>query len=168
MRGVGEQFKGVLNSWNGMLRDPWKEMAALARFGAVQVGNLFTSPDIPVKSKELRPLANRLGRRVRDFGQAVQRMLIMHREGILTMQYLQERLADAACELYASACTLSRMDYLETYGNGNPDEVRRDLIAGRYFLTLSNRRVRQCLGALSDHDDALNTAAADAALERWR
>ncbi len=166
MRGVGEQFKGVLSSAQGVFRHPLKELPTLAKFGASQVGSLFTLPDVPVRSAELRPLARRLGRRVWDFGQAVQRLLMTHREEVLTKQYLQERIADAACELYASACTLSRMDHLQTYGNGNPDEVRRDLVAGRYFLSLANRRVRQCLAGLADNDDALTTAAADAALER--
>ena len=130
MRGVGEQLKGVLKSWEGLTREPWKELGALAKFGVDQMGNLFTVPEVPVKSADLKPLAKRLARRVHDFGQAVQRMLMTYRENILQMQYVQERIADAACELYASACTLSRMDLLATYGNGHPDEVRRDLVAG--------------------------------------
>jgi alkylation response protein AidB-like acyl-CoA dehydrogenase len=166
MRGVGEQFKGVLKSWEGLTREPWKELTSLAKFGAGQVGNLFTAADVPVRSADLRPMARRLGRRVRDFGQVVQRLLMAYRENILTMQYVQERVADAACELYASACTLSRMDHLLTYGNGHPDEVRRDVIAGRYFLTLANRHIRQCLNALADNDDSLTTLTANAALER--
>ena len=53
-----------------------------------------------------------------------------------------------------------------TAGNGNPTEVQRDVQAGRYFLTISDRRIRQSLAALSDNDDAETTRAADAALER--
>ena len=81
---------------------------------------------------------------MRDFSLAVQRMLIKHREAILFRQYVQERLADAACELYASSCTLSRLDHLLTLGNGNPAEVARDVTAGRYYLRCANRRIRQC------------------------
>ena len=40
------------------------------------------------------------------------------------------------------------------------------MLAGRYFLRMSNRRVRQCLAALADNDDALTTQTANAALER--
>ena len=76
-------------------------------------------------------------------------------------------MADAACELYASSCTLSRLDSLLTMGNGNPAEVARDVTVGRYFLTISDRRMRQCLAALSDNDDADTTATADAVLERY-
>jgi alkylation response protein AidB-like acyl-CoA dehydrogenase len=162
MRGVGEHLQGVL----GALRHPIKGWGTLWRFGRSQVSARLRAPEIPMRSEQLRPAARDLARRVRDFGLAVQALLRHHREAILTRQYLQERLADAACDLYASACTLSRLDYLLTDGNGNPDELRRDVTAGRYFLTLADRRVRQNLAALWDNDDAETTRAADAALGR--
>ena len=87
-------------------------------------------------------------------------------EKFVQAEYLHERVADAACELYASSCTLARLDRLLTAGNGNADELRRDVQAGRYFLTISDRRIRACLAALSDNDDTETTRTADAALER--
>jgi acyl-CoA dehydrogenase family protein 9 len=168
MRGVGEQLKGVLDAFGRLTKDPLGSLGTIARFGAAQIGNLFVSPDVPVRSKTLRGDAQRLSKRVREFGQAVQHLLRTHREAILQKQYLQERIADAACELYASSCTLSRLDSLLTYGNGNPTELQRDVLAGRYFLRLSNRRIRQSLAALSDNDDALTTTTADAILQRYR
>jgi hypothetical protein len=93
-------------------------------------------------------------------------MLFRYREAILDRQYIQERIADAACDLYASSCTLSRLDHILTGSNGNPAEARRDAQAGRYFLTLANRRIKQNLAALTDNDDEATTAAAIAALER--
>jgi alkylation response protein AidB-like acyl-CoA dehydrogenase len=166
MRGVGEELRGVLSAFQHLRDRPLKELGTLWRFGTSQVGSLFTVPDIPVRNESLRPEAHRLARRVRDFGQAVQRLLRQYREDILLKQYLQERIADAGCELYAAGCTLSRLDHLLTTGDGNPDEVRREAAAGRYFLAMASRRVRQNLAALADNDDALTTAAADAALER--
>jgi alkylation response protein AidB-like acyl-CoA dehydrogenase len=166
MRGVGEQLKGVLDAFHHLREQPLKELGTLWRFGRDQVESLFTTPDIPVRSAGLRGPAHRLARRVRDFGMAVQRLLRTYREDVLQMQYLQERLADAACDLYASSCTLSRLDHLLTLGNGNPDEVRRQATAGQYFLALANRRIRQNLAALWENDDEMTTAAADAALGR--
>jgi hypothetical protein len=87
-----------------------------------------------------------------------------HREAILFKQYLQERLADAACELYASACVLARLDSLLTVGNGHPEQTQRDIQVGRYYLTISDRRIRQNLAALTDNDDAETTKAADVVL----
>jgi acyl-CoA dehydrogenase family protein 9 len=166
MRGVGEQLKGVLDAFQHLPQQPLKELGTLWRFGRDQVESLFTVPEIPVRRAGLRGPAHRLGRRVRDFGMAVQRLLRTYREEVLQMQYLQERLADAACDLYASSCTLSRLDHLLTTGNGNLDEVRREAAAGQYFLTLANRRIRQNLAALTDNDDDTTTATADAFLRR--
>jgi alkylation response protein AidB-like acyl-CoA dehydrogenase len=161
MRGVGEYLQGVVQS----LWSPGK-WGTVLKFGGDQVAGRFSVPEVPVMSAALQTEAKQLGKSVRDFGRSVQALLRQYRESILERQYLQERVADAACDLYASSCTLSRLDHLLTKGNGNPDEVRRDAEAGQYFLTLARRRVRQNLAALTDNDDAATTATANATLER--
>jgi acyl-CoA dehydrogenase family member 9 len=160
---VADRLQSVKNA----LGKPLHNFGTLLSFGGRQLHSRFTTPDVPVQSAELRKPAQELGRRVRDFGLAVQSMLIKHREEILFRQYVQERLADAACELYASSCALSRLDNLLALGNGNAAEVGREIKAGRYFLRLSDRRTRSCLEALRDNDDADTTATADAVLERY-
>jgi alkylation response protein AidB-like acyl-CoA dehydrogenase len=160
---VADQLLNVKNA----LGHPLTNFSTLLRFGGRQLSSRFTTPEVPVQSAELRKPAQELGRRVRDFGLAVQSMLMKHREEILFRQYVQERLADAACELYASSCALSRLDYLMTLGNGNAVEAGREVKAGRYFLKLSDRRIRACLEALRDNDDIDTTATADAFLERY-
>jgi alkylation response protein AidB-like acyl-CoA dehydrogenase len=162
MRGVGEYLQGVLQS----LWSPGK-WGTVLKFGGEQVAGRFTAPEVPVRSADLQGEARQLGKSVRDFGRSVQALLRQYREAILERQYLQERIADAACDLYASSCTLSRLDHLLTRANGNPDEIRRDVQAGRYFLTLARRRIRQNLAALTDNDDAATTATANAVLERF-
>jgi len=73
-----------------------------------------------------------------------------------------------ACDLYASSCTLSRLDHLLSQGNHQPAEVRRDIIAGKYFLQLADRRIRQHLAALTDNDDEQTTPTADAVLDSFK
>ena len=73
-----------------------------------------------------------------------------------------------SAELYASACTLARLDsLLSGQVNGNAAEVERDVKVGTHYLRLSARRVRQCLAALTDNDDRDTTEAADAVLGRY-
>jgi alkylation response protein AidB-like acyl-CoA dehydrogenase len=149
------------------LSHPFSKIGTLLSFSGRQIAARFTTPDVPVQSPALKQAARDLGRRVREFGQAVQSMLFKYREDVLFRQYVQERLADAACELYASSCTISRLDHLLTYGNGDPAETRRDIQTGRHFLRLSNRRIRQCLADLYDNDDPSTTETANAILERY-
>ncbi len=160
---VADKLLAVKNA----LSHPLSGLGTLLSFGGRQLMSRFTTPEVPVRSPTLRKHARDLARRVRDFGRAVQATLFKYRESVLFRQYAQERLADAVCELYASSCTLSRLDSLLTIGNGNAAEVARDVTAGRYFLRLSDRRIGQCLAALSDNDDAYTTETANAILERY-
>jgi len=162
MKPVADVFLGVRNA----LSHPVRELGTLVAFGRKQLQARLTTPEVPVQSKGLHSEAHKLGKSVRDFSRAVQSMLLRYREAILERQYVQERLADVACDLYASSCTLSRLDYLLTDGNGNPADLNRDVQAGRYFLQLANRRIRQNLAALNDNDDSQTTATADAVLKR--
>ena len=163
MRPVGMHLQGVQQA----LSHPIRERGTLWRFVRGQVSARLTTPDIPVQSRDLKGEARELGKRVRDFGLAVQGMLRQYREAILERQYVQERLADAACDLYASSCTLSRLDHLLTHGNHSPGDVQRDVQTGRYFLRIANRRIRQNLAALTDNDDEQTTVTADTVLEKF-
>ncbi len=174
LRGVGEHLKGVLDA----LRRPLANFGTLLRFGSKHVTRRFTSPDVPIHNEALRGEARELSHRVRDFGIAVQDVLRHFRSAalaqngqqseelkimavVLRSQYMQERLADAACDLYASSCTLSRLDWLLDHRNAQAGTLERDLQAGRYFLTLANRRIKQSLAGLWDNDDPATTRTAD-------
>lgn len=160
---VADQLLNVKNSVNLSL----KGMGTLLNFGGKQIKDRLIRPEVPILNHALDSYAKELGSRLREFGLAVQGVLFKYREKILFKQYVQERLADAACELYASSCTLSRLDHLLAVGNGNAAEVARDLAAGKYFLTLSSRRIKQSLAALKDNDDEQTTETADAILARY-
>src|SRR5260370_1122825 len=129
IRGGGEQLKG-------MLYHPLQEPGAVWRFVRGQVGSRLhrVAPEVPVRRPAWQADARRLGQRVRDFGLGVVDMLRKYREAILERQYVQERIADVACDLYASSCTLSRLDSLLVGANHRPLEENFDVIAGGYLL----------------------------------
>ena len=160
---LADQFLKVKSA----LGHPLREFGTLLSFGGTQIKARLTRRTFRCATATSPNRRESWAGLVRDFSLAVQTMLMKHREAILFRQYVQERIADAACELYASSCTLSRLDSLLTTGNGNAAEVARDVTIGRYFLTISARRVRQCLAALWDNDDADTTATANAVLERY-
>jgi hypothetical protein len=161
MRGVGEELMKVRDAASR----PLQGSGTLWKFVRNYMGNRLhlTTPNVPVSSPSLREEAAELGKRVRDFGIAVQSVLFRYREAVLERQYPQERLSDAACDLYASACTLSRLDYILGQGNHSPDS-KRDEISGRYFLRVADRRIRQNLASINDNDDDLTTASANVLL----
>jgi alkylation response protein AidB-like acyl-CoA dehydrogenase len=161
---VADQLLKVYNA----AFNPLQEFGTLLNFGGSQIAARLRVPDVPVRSNRLRAMAREMGARVRDFSLAVQAQIIKHKEGIMFRQYVQERIADAASELYAASCTLARLDaLLSGHPNGNAAEIERDTKVGMYYLKLASRRVKECLAALNDNDDADTTATADAVLARY-
>ena len=100
-----------------------------------------------------RAVARQLGRLIRRFNFAVNRALITYREPILDMQLVQERIANAAMDLFASTCVLSRYDSEIQFARRNGDAATPDQSAADLFLRQSFRRIRRFLSGLTDNDD---------------
>ena len=134
--------------------------------GWEQTGGRWSLPDVPVQSGELRTEARALAGNVKRFGLALPWVFLRAgtEEKFIQSQYVHERLADIAIDLYAASCTLARLDHLLTTGNGDARQSKADVTAGKYFLRLADRRIARNFEALKDNDDALTTATADAAL----
>ncbi len=159
MRGPGLQLQEL---WEALQR-PWSDFGKVCRIGVERVGAAVAAPAVPVRSPVLREQAQQLGELIRTFSGQVDRTLIRYREGVLDRQYDQQRIAAAAVELFASACVLSRWDAELQSAAGANGAMHT---AASLFLHRSLRRVRRWLAKLHQNDDALVTAAANAALGR--
>ncbi len=150
MRGPGMEFKEIhdtmLKPLGGRIGKAWT--AGMNRLGAA-----VRVPNVPVESAELRSIASQLGRLIWRFNIAVNRALIAYREPILDMQLVQERIANVAMDLFASACVLARWDseIKASYRNGG--SVGTQHRAADLFLRQAFRRIRGHLAALNDNDD---------------
>ena len=160
MRDVGLELEGVLNAFYS----PLGNVTRLGRFAGRKLGALLVSPSVPVRSSELEADAAHLGRLVGSLGSSVERLLITHQKEIVDQQLQLGRIADAATEIYVSACVLSRLDHLlrQHAGNHHGDEsqLRMDLETGRYYLRTAARRIKSSLASIGDHDDAGATSLA--------
>ncbi len=150
MRGPGMEFKEIYDTVMKPSRDRISKAWAA---GMNRLGAAFRIPDVPVRSEQLRANARQLGRLIWRFNFAVNRALITYREPILDMQLVQERIADAAMDLFASTCVLSRWDAELQFARRNGDSVSADDSAADLFLLQSFRRIRRFLSELTDNDD---------------
>src|SRR5216110_2797880 len=162
MRGPGMEFKEIYDTMlkptrEGGIGKAWS--AGMNRLGAA-----VRIPDVPVRSSELRSFANQLGRLIWRFNLAVNKSLIVYREPILDMQLVQERIAGAAMDLFASTAVLSRWDSEIQFAQGNGEAPSRKNTAAELFLRQSFRRIRNYLAGLTDNDDKFILEAADSAL----
>ena len=160
MRGPGMEFKEI---YDAMLK-PSRGLGKAWTAGMHRLGAAVRIPDVPVRSAELRSFANQLGRLIWRFNIAVNRALIAYREPILDLQLVQERIAGAAMDLFASTCVLSRWDAELQFARRNGDSAPQTNHAADLFLRQSFRRIRRFLSDLSDNEDKALLATANSAL----
>ena len=160
MRGPGMEFKEIYDT---MLK-PSRGLGKAWTAGMHRLGAAVRIPDVPVRSAELRSFANQLGRLIWRFNIAVNRVLIAYREPILDLQLVQERIAGAAMDLFASTCVLSRWDAELQFARRNGDSAPQTNHAADLFLRQSFRRIRRFLSDLSENEDKALLATANSAL----
>jgi alkylation response protein AidB-like acyl-CoA dehydrogenase len=163
MRGPGMEFKEIYDTMMKPSRDGMSKAWAA---GKNRIGATIRVPDVPVQSEQLRGHARQLGRLIRHFNFAVNRALITYREPILDMQLVQERIANAAMDLFASTCVLSRQDSEIQFARRNGDAAAADHGAADLFLRQSFRRIRGFLAGLTDNDDKSVLATANSCLAK--
>jgi acyl-CoA dehydrogenase family protein 9 len=164
MRGPGMEFKEIHDTMLKPTREGGISKAWSA--GMNRLSATIRVPEVPVRSAELKSFANQLGRSIWRFNVAVNKSLILYREPILDMQLVQERIANAAMDLFASAAVLSRWDSEIQFAQGNGQSPAAKNTAAELFLGQSFRRIRNYLAGLGDNDDKFILRAADSALEK--
>src|SRR5437773_1988797 len=165
MRGPGMEFKELYDT---MMKPSREAVSKAWAAGKSRLSAAIRVPDVPVQSGQLRGQARELGRLIWRFNFAVNRALITYREPILDMQLLQERIANAAMDLFASTCVLSRQDSEIQFARRNGDAAAPDHSAADLFLHQSFRRIRRFLAGLTDNDDKALLAAAKSCLAKPR
>ena len=160
MRGPGMEFKEIYDTMFKPSRGLGKAWTA----GMNRLGAAVKTPSVPVKSESLRSHASQLGRLIWRFNLSVNRALIKYREPVMDMQLIQERIAGAAMEMFASACVISRLDSQLQGVAQNGASVPGDRRAAELFLAQSFHRIRRFLAELTDNDDAALLATANSVL----
>ncbi len=158
MRDVGLELEGVLNAF----KNPLGQLTKIGNFTSRKLSSLLVSPSVPVRSVELEDDAMRLGRCVNLLGSNVEKLLRTYQKEIVDRQHLLARVADAATEIYVSACVLNRLDRILHHGENSSEQRRVDLATGRYFLKTAERRLRKSLKDLWNNDDEQTNQLADA------
>jgi alkylation response protein AidB-like acyl-CoA dehydrogenase len=171
-KGPGEYLKGIRDD---VLGGRWSFRKLGAAFGAgakMYLPWTVSTPDVPVRAGELKDLAARYGKLVREFGLALPHVFLKLKDEarFVQAQQIHERLADIAIDLYVSACVLARLDHLIGKAGSNgaaKADPYADVPAGKYFLTLAYRRIKDRLAGLEDHDDAECVAVADGVIGKF-
>ncbi|MBM4003987.1 MAG: acyl-CoA dehydrogenase [Planctomycetes bacterium] len=161
MRDVGKELEGILHG----IQNPLANLIPLFQFAGRKLGSLVTAPLVRVRNAELEPDASSLAWLVRALGMNVERLLRTYQLEILERQYQLGRAADAATEIYVSACVLNRMDQL--LRDHHLTDVARNtaLETGRYYLRTARRRIERGFREMWSNDDQPTTSLANRILK---
>jgi hypothetical protein len=155
------EFKEIYDT---MLK-PWRENGAKALgAGLKRLTAAMKVPEVPVRQERLKSYASQLARLVWRFNFAVDKALIAYREPVMEMQLVQERIANAAMELFAVTCVLSRWDSELQTARHNGHTATTEHAAADLFVRRGLRKIKAELRGLNDNDDVATLATADSVL----
>jgi acyl-CoA dehydrogenase family member 9 len=155
MQGPGRTLKEVGKA----MTEPLAGLGVLTEYAARRFKRAIGSEKLGFAHPELAKEAGRVEEYVAAFASAVEAALRRHGKEILEREYIQERLADTAMDLYAMICVISRATTA-----GTPDH----LLTARAFCDRAWRRIRRNLRQVEANSDPDTTAIARLALDPGR
>src|SRR4051812_315840 len=145
-------------------RDPLHSIGAIGSYVAGRAKRTVTKPAFSRVHASLAEEAHKVATTIHSLGLAVDALLVRHGKAIIDRQFLQQRLANIAIDVYLSVAVLSRTTW-EIERAGNPDAAAAELDCARVFIPAAMRRARRHLHALRVNQDRRMRAIAERALE---
>lgn len=155
----GEELKAIGKAF----RDPLHSIGAIGSFLTDRVKMRLDKPDFEQVHSSLAAEAAMVSENIRDLALAVERALFRHGKGIIERQFDQERMANAAIDIFVAAATLVRATWAVERA-GSPEKAEADLDHARLFVPAAARRARRAVRALDRNQDARLKGIAERAM----
>jgi hypothetical protein len=156
----GERLKSLGQAF----KRPLQSIGAIGSYITGRVKRQVTKPTFSKVHPSLAREAELVAGVVHDLALAVERALMKHGKQIIERQFAQERLANAAIDIYLATAVLARATAaLEKHG-AESAAAQEELDCARIFIPMAHRRARRAIRALARNQDARLRAMADRAL----
>jgi acyl-CoA dehydrogenase family protein 9 len=160
IQGLGEELKKVGRA----LKDPIAQIGVLSEFAVKKIRQAVSDEQFPDIQPALEKTAVRAAHYAETLSVTAERALRLHGKGIIEREYIQERLAEAAGDLYALIACLSRANTrIQREGAA---AARRDILLTRTFGNAAWRRIRLQLSQVEKNQDANLTKVSDLAYQQ--
>lgn len=156
----GEQLKQVGKAF----KDPLHSIGAISSYITGRVKKQIVKPEFTKVHPALREESEMVAEVIHDLAKAVEKALIEHGKDIIERQFIQERMANAAIDVYLATATLSRCTWAIGRA-GSADAATADLDNAKIFIPMAMRRARRNVRAIERNQDARLKAIAARALE---
>jgi len=154
-----------LSALGKAFKDPLRSIGVIASYVAGRAKRQVTKPKLERVHEALKREADMVEDVVHDLGLEVEQLVIKHGKGIIEKQFLQERMANAAIDVYHAMAVLSRATAALERARGEPGKAAADLDCARIFVPMAMRRARRSVRALGRNQDARLKSIAERALE---
>ena len=160
---LAEKMLGIKEMADNKKFTPTMIRAAVPLGMEVFLGMRRKAPSVSKIDPSLRKYADRMTKLISEFTYQFKVISKKKDSAIVTAQATQARLADAAINLHAWACTLSRLD-MDIRNGENGTEFERNKAAAIHFFDLAELEIHNSFRALHENADDTMLKAADLAL----
>jgi acyl-CoA dehydrogenase family protein 9 len=157
---LGEELKAVGRA----LKDPISQIGVLSDFALKKIRRALTDQQFPDIAPPLAKTAARAAHSAEALAAAAETALRAHGRDIVEREFVQERLAEAAGDLYALVACLSRAN--TAIRERGAERSRRDILLTRTFGNAAWRRIRGLLRRVEKNQDANLRKVSDLAYEQ--
>ncbi len=155
----GEELKAIGRAF----KDPLRSIGAISSFLKAEARKRISKPEFEHVHPSLAAEAAMVAENVHDLALAVERALFRHGKDIIERQFDQERMANAAIDIYLAAATLVRASWAIARAGG-PEHAAADVDHAKLFVPAAARRARRAVRALDRNQDARLKAIAERAM----
>jgi acyl-CoA dehydrogenase family protein 9 len=155
----GEHLKEIGKAF----KDPLHSIGAIGSYIAGRVKRQLVKADFTKVHPALADEAELVATAIHDLANGVEKLLIEHGKAIIDQQFQQERMANAAIDIYLSTATLSRATWAIEKAGG-PEKAVEDLENAKIFIPAAMRRARRSVRAFERNQDERLKAIAERAI----
>ena len=160
IQGLGEELIKVGRA----LKEPIAQIGVLSDFAAKKIRQAIGDAQFPDIQPPLAKTAVRAAHYAEALSVTAEKALRQHGKTIIEREFVQERLAEAAGDLYALIACLSRANTrIQREGAA---AAKRDILLTRTFGNAAWRRIRRLLHQVENNQDANLTKVSDLAYEQ--
>jgi alkylation response protein AidB-like acyl-CoA dehydrogenase len=156
----GERLKALGTAFKA----PIRSLGAIGEYLAGRARRQITKQRFTLVHEALEREAGLVETLIHNLALGVEDAILRHGKGIIDRQFLQERMANAAIDIYLCTAVLSRTTW-EIEQLGGEDATKAQLDCARIFIPMAARRARRSIRGLRKHQDARLRAIAETALE---
>ena len=157
----GERLKKIGKAF----KDPLRSLGAISGYIAGRAKKQMVKPEFSKVHAALKDEADMVAEVVQDLAIGVESVLMSEGKAIIEKQFHQERLSNAAIDIYMAVCALSRATAALEEAGGDEAKAAPDLDCARLFVASASRRARRAVRGLTRNQDERQKAVAQRAME---